>query len=205
MLDEILLNWKPYTLKEEGLPCLITYDKHMGGSHLSIVLIANLFLQGSKVLFFTAYPMAKDNFLNQIGIDTPGVAIVDSLESLEEAKNAQAIIIESGNATLFLNAMKTLTDLDERTLFIKNIEIFNEEIFDTCLKQNNVIISGDIDECTFKDKIPNHNFKTIIAFNQPEISLDIKVPKLERWSSYLISEKEEGILTIKNENNKYTP
>lgn len=205
MLDEILLNWKPYTLKEDGLPCLITYGKHMGGSHLSIVLIANLFLQGSKVLFFTAYPMARDNFLNQVGINTPGIAIVDSLESLEEAKNAQAIILESGNATLFLNTIKTLTDLDERIIFVKNIDIFNEEIFNICLKNEKIIISGDIDECNFKNNISMEKFNTIIAFNQPEIPIKIEIPKLERWTSYLISNKEEGILTIKNENNEYTP
>ena len=67
MLDKLLLNWQPYKITENNLPVFITYGKNMGGSHLSIVLIADLFLQGSKILFLSAYPMARDNFLNQVG------------------------------------------------------------------------------------------------------------------------------------------
>jgi len=203
MLDEILLNWEPFILKKGELPCLVTYKKHMGGSHLSIVLIANLFLQGSKILFLTAYPMAKDNFLNQINQDSSKILEVSSIEDLENAEKSQAIIIESGNATLFLNAIKSLPDINERVVFIKNIEIFNEEIFDICFNHEKVIISGDIDDCTFRDKIPDNKFKTVIAFNQPEIAIKIKVPKLERWASYLLNDTKDGIITIKNEHQKY--
>ncbi|MFA6515145.1 MAG: hypothetical protein WCT42_02685 [Candidatus Paceibacterota bacterium] len=205
MLDKVLLNWEPYTLKEDNLPCLITYGKHMGGSHLSIVLIANLFLQGSKILFLTAYPMARDNFLNQIEEDTSRVAFVDSLESLEESLDKDAIIIESGNATLFLNAIKLIPDLDERVIFVKNIEIFNEEIFNTCLENQKVILSGDIDECNFKNNISIEKFYTIIAFNQPETPIRIEIPKLEMWSSYLKNDKQSGILTLHDEQNRRTP
>jgi hypothetical protein len=199
MLDEVLLNWQPYTLKEDNLPCLITYEKHTGGSHLSITLIASLFLQGSKILFFSAYPMAKDNFLNQVEENNSNVALVDSVDDLEEAINKDAIIIESGNANLFLSAIKILPDLNERVIFIKNIEIFNEEIFNICFIFDKIIISGDVDACNFRERIPNKKFNTIIAFNQPETPIDIKVPKLERWASYLSDQEKSGILTIKSE------
>lgn len=196
MLDKILLNWQPYNIQENNLPALVTYDKNMGGSHLSIVLIADLFLKGSKILFLTAYPMAHDNFLNQIDGNNSNVAFVDSIEGLEESLNSQAIIIESGNATLFLNAIKIIPDLKERVIFIKNIEIFSEEVYDACTGFEKIIMSGNIDECNFKDKIPNHTFKTIIAFNQPKTPINIKVPTLERWSSFLWTESRNGILTI---------
>lgn len=198
MLDKILLNWQPYNITGNDLPTLVTYDKHMGGSHLSIVLIADLFLKGSKILFLTAYPMAKDNFINQIGENNLNVSFVDSTEGLEESINSQAIIIESGNATLFLNAIKNLPDLDERIIFIKNIEIFSEEVYDACIGFEKLIISGNIDECNFNEKIPNHTFKTLIAFNQPKTDIHIQVPPLEKWSSYLSTESKNGILTINN-------
>jgi hypothetical protein len=204
MLDKILLNWQPYKITENDLPVLITYAKHMGGSHLSIVLIADLFLRGSKIIFLTAYPMAKDNFLNQVGINNPNIIFVDSVEGLEEAANTQAIIIESGNATLFLNAIKNLPDLNERIIFIKNIEIFSEEVYDACIKSKKLIISGDIDECDFKDKIPNQQFKTIIAFNQTTTKINIEIPKLEKWDSFLSSENQNGILTLENKDHKFT-
>jgi hypothetical protein len=177
----------------------------MGGSHLSIVLIAHMFLQGSKILFLTAYPMARDNFLNQIEEDTSRVAFVDSLESLEESLDKDAITIESGNATLFLSAMKLIPDLDERIIFVKNIEIFDEEIFKTCLMYEKVIISGDIDECNFKDNISIKKFNTIITFNQPKTQIGIEVPKLEIWASYLKNDKQSGIITLHDEQNKHTP
>jgi len=176
----------------------------MGGSHLSIVLIADLFLRGSKIIFLTAYPMARDNFLNQVGIDNPNIISIDSPEELGEAIKAQAIIIESGNATLFLNAIKNLPDLNERIIFIKNIEIFNEEIYDACIESKKLIISGDIDECDYKDKIPNQQFKTIIAFNQPKTPIKIKIPTLEKWDSFLSSENQNGILTLENKDHKFT-
>lgn len=204
MLDKILLNWQPYNMTENDLPALITYAKHMGGSHLSIVLIADLFLRGSKIIFLTAYPMARDNFLNQVVIDNPNIANIDSPEELEGAEKAQAIIIESGNATLFLNAIKNLPDLNERIIFIKNIEIFSQEVYDACLESKKLILSGDIDECDFKDKIPNQQFKTIIAFNQPATKINIEIPKLEKWDSYLSSKNQNGILTLENKDHKYT-
>jgi len=196
MLDKILLNWEPYNMAESNLPALITYDKHMGGSHLSIVLIADLFLRGSKIIFLTAYPMAHDNFLNQVNGKNSNIAYVDSLDGLSKSTNAQAIIIESGNAVLFLNVIKKLPDLNDRIIFIKNIEIFNEEVYDACIGFKKLILSGNIDECNFNKKISNHQFKTIIAFNQPDTPLNIKVPLLEKWSSYLWTENENGILSI---------
>jgi len=196
MLDQILLNWKPYILSEDKLPCLITYGKNMGGSHLSITLISQLFTQGSKILFMTAYPMAKDNFLNQIGQNPDKIIYMSSIDELENSPDTQVIIIESGNAILFQKALDLLPDINERVIFIKNIEIFNEEIFDACIKHEKVIISGNIDECNFKNKFIETTFKTIIAFNQPESLISIEVPKLEKWSSFLTDQDQNGILTI---------
>ncbi len=198
MLDKLLLNWQPYKITENNLPALITYGKNMGGSHLSIVLIADLFLQGSKILFLSAYPMAKDNFLNQVGENNSNVKFVDSIEELEGAENTQAIIIESGNATLFLKAIEILPDLDERIIFIKNIEIFDTQVYEECFKSEKIIISGDIDGCVFKDKIQPEQFNTLIAFNQPQTPIGIEVPKLEKWDGYLSSKDQNGIITVEN-------
>jgi len=66
MADKILLNNEVYHIGEDGLPCLIHYAPKAGGSHFSVTMVADLFLSGSKILFLTAYPMAKDNFFQQI-------------------------------------------------------------------------------------------------------------------------------------------
>ena len=145
MIDKIILNGEDYQISEGNLPALVTYGEHMGGSHLSITLIAQLFLSGSKILFLTAYPMAKDKFLEQIGPDHSGVAFVNSIEELKQAKDAQVIILDSGNEALFVEVANTLPDLHERVTLVKNMEEFKEEVFEVCLPLEKLLLSGNID------------------------------------------------------------
>ncbi len=198
MAERLILNNEPYVLSENDLPCLVTYGEHMGGSHLSIVLIASLFLSGSKILFLTAYPMARENFLEQIG-QTSNVAFVDSISDLEKAFGAQAIILKSGDELLFLEAVKVIPDLNERVVLVKNMEVFSEAVLDISLTFEKVILSGNIDACIAKEKIAKKNFKTLIAFNQPEIEIPLTVPTLEKYASLLSSNTENGILAVKKE------
>lgn len=197
MIDKIVLNEENYEITENNLPCLVTYGEGMGGSHLSIVLTAQLFLSGSKILFLTAYPMAKEKFLAQIGEDHSNVAFVNNIAELEVAKNAQAIILDSGNGALFVEVAKILPDLHERVVLIKNMEVFKDEVFDTCLSLEKLLLSGNIDTCVAKEKIPKMNFKTLIAFNKPETPLPISVPPLEKYAGYLSSDDKSGIIAIK--------
>ena len=194
MAKRLILNNEPYIVSESDLPCLITYGEHMGGSHLSITLAANLFLSGSKILFLTAYPMAKENFLQQVGT-TSNVAIVDSISDLEKSYGYQAIILKSGDEALFLGAIKLIPDLNERVVLIKNMEVFSEEVINTSLALEKVILSGNIDTSTAKEKITKKNFKTLIAYNQPEIEIPLTVPVLEKYSGFLLSDTTGGILT----------
>lgn len=203
MADKIFLNKQILNFSEDDLPCLITYVDKTGGSHFSITLVVDLFLQGSKILFLTAYPMAKDNFLQQVGKDHSKIAFITSVEELKEAKDFQVIILESGNETLFHEAVKMLPDLEERVILVKNMEVFSKVVFDACLNMEKVILSGNIDTCVDKEKISKKDFKTIIAFSKPEIPLPIEVPVLEKYTGFLLSGKKIGIVAVqKAENNK---
>lgn len=196
MLNKIVLNKEPFVFKEENLPCLVHYGEGMGGSHLSIVFVAQLFLSGSKILFLTAYPMAKEKFLEQIGDDHSNVAFINSIEDLEKFKETQALIIESGNENLFIEIAKDLPDLDERVVLIKNIEKFYDPVFDLCLNLDKVILSGHLDECIARERISQKKYNTIIAFNQPVTEIPIQVPELEKWAGYLESSKTKGIISV---------
>ncbi len=196
MSDKILLNNEPHNFNEQDLPCLITYAEKTGGSHFSITMVVDLFLKGSKILFLTAYPMAKENFLEQIGTDHSKIIFVDSVNDLEKAKDFQVVILESGNESLFLEAVKTLPDLKERVILIKNMEVFSQEVFDNCINFEKIILSGNIDTTIDKDRISKTDFKTIIAFSKPEISLPIEIPILERYVGYLSSQDKKGLVTI---------
>jgi hypothetical protein len=196
MSEKLVLNNEPYIFSESDLPCLVTYGEHMGGSHLSITLAANLFLSGSKIVFLTAYPMARENFLAQIG-QTSDVTFVDSISELEKSLNAQAIVLKSGDEALFLEVVKILPDLQDRVILIKNMEVFSEAVLGTSLTFEKVILSGNIDTCVAKEKIAKKNFKTLIAFNQPEIEIPLTVPALEKYTGFLLSDTKGGVLTVK--------
>jgi hypothetical protein len=196
MPEQVLLNNQPYQIQDSDLPCLITYAHKAGGSHFSVTLVADLFSRGTKILFLTAYPMAKDNFLKQVGEDHSRIAFVNNPEELVAAQTAQAIILESGNEQLFLEAAQNLTDFQERVIFIKNIEVFSEKVFDLCLPLQRIILSGTLDECKNPQKIADKKFQTIIAFSRSETPLPIEVPELAKYAGYLKTPTQSGVVSI---------
>ncbi|MFA6098982.1 MAG: hypothetical protein WCV50_05590 [Patescibacteria group bacterium] len=196
MSDKILLNKEIHIFTENDLPCLITYAEKTGGSHFSITMVVDLFLHGSKILFLTAYPMAKENFLEQIEIDHSKIALVNSPGDLEKAKDSQVIILESGNENLFFDVVKTLPDLQERVVLIKNMEVFTQAVFDVCISMKKIILSGNIDTCIDKERISKKYFKTIIAFSKPDILLPIEIPVLEKYVGYLSNKDESGNVIV---------
>lgn len=195
-MNKILLNNEPYKVSESNLPYLVIYGDKSGGSHFTITLVKDLFLSGSKILFLTAFPMAKDNFLEQVGPDHSKIAFVNSVEDLKNYKDSDVIILDSGNENLFIESTKVLEDINERVVLVKNIEAFSTEAFDACLSLQKVILSGHIDICTSKEKIMSKEFKSMVVFTKPEISLPIEVPVLEKWTGYLWSEGKTGMIKV---------
>ena len=198
MADTILLNNEAYHIGEDGLPCLIHYAPRTGGSHFSVAMVADLFLRGSKILFLTAYPMAKDNFLQQIKGEELKTAFVTDERQLNS--ETQAIILESGNEKLFLQAVEKLDDLSERVVLVKNMEVFSDAVFDSCLKLQKIILSGNLDACSMKKKISEKPYKTIVLFGKSETPLKVEPPELEKYKGYLWSESKEGLVSIRMEN-----
>jgi hypothetical protein len=196
MQNIILLNDEAYKVSEKDLPYLVTYKDKSGGSHFSITLLRDLYLSGSKILFFTAYPMAKDNFLEQIGADHSRIALVSKVPDFEINKDKQVIILESGDEALLVEALKLLTDINERVVLIKNIEAFSARVFDACLPLNKIILSGNLDSCVAKEKILNKFFQSIVVFTKPEISLPIEIPQLEKWTGYLSNPNQNGTIKV---------
>lgn len=66
-----------------------------------MTFVADLFTQGSKILFFTGYPMATDNFLRQVG-EQPVDAVAHVTKENQLGTNTQAIMLESGNESLYI-------------------------------------------------------------------------------------------------------
>jgi len=198
MADTISLNNEVYHIGEDGLPCLIHYAPKTGGSYFSVAMVADLFLRGSKILFLTAYPMAKDNFLQQIKGSKSKTTFVTEESQLNT--DAQAIILESGNEKLFLQAVKKLDDLNECVVLVKNMEVFSDAVFDSCLKLQKIILSGDVDKCSAKKQISDKQYKTIVLFSKSETPLKVEPPELEKYTGYLWSNGKEGLVSVRMEN-----
>jgi len=196
MAYKILLDDEKFHFNEGDLPCLVHYKEKQGGSQFTVTLVADLFLQGSKILFLTAYPYAKDNFFEQTkGMETK-IFYAENKETLTEAQNYQAIILKSGDENLYLEALKILPDLSERVILIKNFEIFDQNILDSSIKLEKIIFSGDIDKSPAKKQICNRNYKTIITFSESEMPLPFRTPALDKYVGYLKTAKNEGFVKL---------
>lgn len=196
MAYKILLDNKELHFGENNLPCLIHYKEKMGGSQFTVTLVADLFLQGSKILFFTAYPYALDNFYGQIkGMETK-IFLAEKKEDLTGAEKHQVIILKSGDGNLYIEALKILTDIKDRVVLVKNFEVFEQNILDSSLMIEKIILSGDIDKSIAKKQISDKLYKTTILFSNPEKTLLFKTPALSKYTGYLKTANKEGVVKL---------
>lgn len=196
MVYQIILNEKVRDFDESIFPCLINYEEKSGGSHYSVTLVANLFKQGFKILFFTAYPMAKENFIEQVGLDEDKIAFVLKQQDLSVNSNKQCLILESGNQELLDFTLNNLPDIEERIILIKNIEKFEDKIISQVLAFDRIILSGHLDECSLKESIIKKEYKNIVLFNNPKVKLSVTAPDLEKYNAYFWTENEQGVVKI---------
>jgi hypothetical protein len=88
-------------------------------------------------------------------------------------------------------------DFSERIIFVKNIELFSEALFDLVLPRDNIILSGNVDECVAKWKITEKHWNSIIAFNQPQVIIpDLERPKLDPWTAHYKGPTGSGVMSI---------
>ncbi len=191
---KIFLNDKPYAMAEKDVPCLITYRDKSGGSQLSISLVADMFLRGKKILFITAFPPGKENFIEQIKGGEEKISYLEKIGDLN--RSAPVIILPSGNEGLLLECLEMIPDNDERIVFIKNIETFSVELFKKLHGRKNIILSGDLDNCADKKLITDNEFAAIIAFSQPETPLPITVPALQKYCAFFHGREQDGIMRL---------
>ncbi len=196
MPDRVVLNSEPYMFTIEDLPCLIHYEKGLGGSELSLALVAQLFTQGYKILFLCAYPQGEEKFMAQIGGAYDRVHFVNAKEDFPNAEKKQVVLLESGDYNLLFDAVDMLPDFKNRIIFVKNIETFPKVLIKKLLHSKHVILSGDVDEAGTKHILSTKDFATLIMFNKPKIPLRIKLPSLPKWSAFLSSQSKNGVIHI---------
>jgi hypothetical protein len=186
-----------YTKKEikftkENLAMLIHGKEHSGASLLSVSLVAGLHNAGSKLCIFTAFPMAKEEFLEQIK-NKEKVFYLENEKDLEEALKFQAIIVQCGNTDLFLKIISNFPTMSDRIIFVKNIETIKEPILERVIPYL-FIVSGDFELNPLHQDFNLLFYKTKILFN----SLNGKTtPPLLKYQAFMEDKISDKIITLK--------
>ncbi len=177
---KILINDKEVIFNKEDFPMLINGADKSGASLFSISLLKSIFENGEKVLLFSAFDPAKEEFKKQLGVSI----------------NENALIIESGDESAFIKELDGIQDLSERIILCKNIENYSLSLFGKLKNQKLVIFSGDIDKCEFGEQLVNKDFKTKIFFSYPEKIEVVDKIDLPKYKGMIISSKYEGIISL---------
>lgn len=200
MTNTITLDNKNFEFNESFLPCIVTGACKSGASYFSVSLIANLIKNGSKIIFFTAFPMAKEELFNQIG-DSQTFEVTGKSD-INKIPQDKTIVVKSGDKELWEEVIRNIKNLEEYIIFVKNIEEYDNSILDILGKKEKVLLSGSLDDCSFKDELSKKIWKSKIIFTLPNVDLQVQIPNLEKYESFLIGKNLKGILRIKkNEQN----
>lgn len=174
----ILINDQEYVFSPAQLPMIILGAEKTGTSFFSITLLASLLNSGQKVLFCSAYPMAKEEFRKQ-ALDLSG-----------------ALILESGEESDLINGINNLADLKERIVFIKNIENYSLKLWECLVNLNKLIIVGDLDKCSFGSQIIKKDFVSKILFSPAKLYPDYEVLGLDKYCGRIFSPELNGVVKI---------
>lgn len=191
IIDVSTKNVLPFGI--ENLPALVHGVEGSGASFFSICLAVQLHLNKQKLIMFTAYPMAKEEFFAQIGDDRSSVFCLDSIKDIQKAQGFQTIIVKSGDEDLLTAFMEEFPKILEYTLFVKNIEnIKSLDVVEYAVSHPS-IVSGDVSKSSFADELMQGEYKTKILLS-PLGSEDCS--GLEKYQAKLITEGKECIVSL---------
>ena len=169
-MKKITVNSKEFSFSGSNLPVLIHGEDRSGASLYTITLLANLYKAGMEVIVLCGYSMAKEEFEKQVG---NGGTFYTKEKEME-----------------FL--MEDLNDRENRVICIKNVEMFSEGTISTILGNKNIIISGDLNKCPFKNNILGKPFATKILFSKLS---DTSIPELKKYEGFVVAEGMDGAKT----------
>jgi hypothetical protein len=188
----ITLDHHPFQIDESYLPCLINGVDGSGASNFSISLAAELIQNKSKLIFFSAYKMAREKLLTFVEQDY--LYEVYSPEDAKSIPSEKSLIIKSGDLNLLSEVLNS-KNVEQHVFFIKNIEKY-QELDPLIWRHDKLLLSGSIADCAYQDKILEVNWKSKIIFSPTQsLPLDGSL-KLGKYESYLVSAHGEGILRL---------
>jgi hypothetical protein len=175
----ILVDNKKISFSKDDFPFLVHGAEKTGSSFFSICLLANLLKAGMKTFFFSAYPMAKEEFRKQI-----------------IGYEKDTIIVDSGDEKTLIETLKNTPDLNERVVLIKNIDSYSSNLFNVTKNLNLIILSGDLDKCQFADSLIDKKFATKILFSPSEKYSQYDLSDLPKYNGKIINNTYNGMVSL---------
>lgn len=157
-----------------SLPMLIHGREGSGASKYTIALAAKGFGQGHDILFLCGYPMAEEEFVSLVGSKPSSVHFYTKEKTSE-----------------FIQALKQ--DVSNRIVFIKNVELFEKDVIDLAVKENSIVISGDIQQSVFRDDLMGKQYATKIYFSDLG---DFTLPGVSKYEGYIVSDSVKGVTRL---------
>ena len=193
MINGLTLDNEEFAFNESLLPCLVMGAQKSGASYLSICLISNLIQTGSKVIFFTAFSMAKEELLKQI--NQSDIFEVTNENDIKNAPPDKSILVQSGNKDLWQKVLSVVNKLNDYVVFVKNIEEYDRSIIDSLGDNRKILLSGVVGDCVFRKELVKRDWVTKIIFD-PANEFNINLPILEKYESFLINQNYQGVLRL---------
>lgn len=195
MKKNILLNNSEFHFSMSDLPCLIHGVDHAGASLFTVIMMVDLYRQSNKILFVSGYHMARDEFISQTDVSDE-IIHLQKEEQFTEAIQKKVVFIQKENISLLQSFVKILPDFNERVVLLKNFDLFDESVFRSLMSSQHIVLSGDLDRCSYAEEIIQLLFKTKIFFSVPKTNLEIQIPSLSKYQGFMQTENRNGHLSI---------
>lgn len=180
---------------KSDLPMLIHGKDVYGASLFSVSVMADLYAQGTNIVFLCGYHMARYEFDLQTQSRQDSVVASEGFNP-GEIEGKRVIFIPSDQPELLVQVLGSLSKPDERVIFFKNFDLFDESVFSTVENLSNVVMMGDIDKCTYKSKLVSKSWETQIFFSVPQTEMQMKIPHPEKYKGYMKSNSKNGIVSL---------
>lgn len=193
-MKKILLNGKEHHFSDTSLPLLIHAHDGSGGSMFSISAVADLYSQGSKILFLCGFHMARDEFVQQTG--ATDTIHVEKQSDIQSAINKQVIFVSKETPELFTELVRLLPDIDQRVIFFKNFDLLDKSVFESISSMKKLLLMGDLDKCSYSKTILDKSWAEVIYFSTSKEPAGFVLPDLPKYTGYLHSQPQTGLISL---------
>lgn len=173
-MKKILLDETEIHFRDANFPIRIHGVDGSGASLYTISLAAHMHADGNEILFLCGYPMAEQEFLQQVGTPSP-----------------RAKFYTQERADAFIEQLALAGD--DAVIVVKNAELFSEQVIAAALTHAKVVISGDLERSAAKELLRSRAFTTSILFSALGTEA---LPELAKYQAAFSSAERRGITRL---------